>query len=174
MTDHNTNSTGNNDQHNTDDAWESFISEHADEFSDVEQSRTAKKFNRRVRREEKQTVVSVNDLDDSAFVGSTGPRDYTRSSWLDTDDIMDRHSAGFIPPNPSLRKGTTTSRLIFGILAILGIIGVILAAIFSAHAGWIGALSALCIFIGAGGLLLTRSPNPHDFGDEDADNGARV
>ncbi|MEE1296705.1 MAG: DUF308 domain-containing protein [Bifidobacterium sp.] len=172
MTDHNNSSPAG------DDSWSEFVSEHAEDLQDVERSRTGRKFSRHVEREQKKAMLSVNDLKEDSFVGGNGPRDHTGASWLDTDDIMDRHGAGFTPPNPDLRGGTTTTRLVCGILLVVGVVGIILASLFPAHTGWIGLVSAILIMVGAGGLMLTRSPNPHlpDHEDDDytGDNGARV
>lgn len=169
MTDHNTSS------HDGDDAWEAFMSEHADDLQDVSRSHAARKFEKHAQKEEKRAVLSVDDLASDSFVqGGRGPRDFTGSSWLDTDDVMDRHG-GFRPPRPSLRRGTSTTRIVFGTLAIVGVVGIILAAFIPRLIAF-GALFALLALVGAGGLLATRSPNPHlpDQGDDGADDGARV
>lgn len=80
-----------------------FLDEYSDDLGDVERSHTAKKFDRHAtrkeKREEKKAILSVNDLKQGSFVDSSGPRDFTQSSWLDTDDVMDRGSV-FTPPIP--------------------------------------------------------------------------
>lgn len=84
-------------------AWNRFLDEYSDDLGDVERSRTARKFDRHAtrqeKREEKKAILSVNDLKQGSFVDSSGPRDFTQSSWLDTDDVMDRGSV-FTPPIP--------------------------------------------------------------------------
>ncbi|KFI65650.1 hypothetical protein BCUN_0145 [Bifidobacterium cuniculi] len=152
------------------------MSEHADDLQDVSRSHAARKFEKHAQKEEKRAILSVDDLDSGSFVqGGHGPRDFTGSSWLDTDDVMDRHGGGFRPPRPGLRQGTSTTRIVFGVLAIVGVAGIILAAFLPRLLAF-GALFALVALVGAGGLLVTRSPNPHlpDHEDDSADNGARV
>lgn len=84
-------------------AWNRFLDEYSDDLGEVERSRTARKFDRHAtrqdKREEKRAILSVNDLKQGSFVDSSGPRDFTQSSWLDTDDVMDRSSV-FTPPIP--------------------------------------------------------------------------
>lgn len=154
------------------DDWETFLNDHAGELEDVERSRTAKKFDRHVKREEKKAMLTVDDLSDEAFTGAgRGPRDYT-SSWLDTDDVLDRDGMGFSAPNPSLR-GIRASKLVCAAILAVGVVGVIVAACLPHVVGIVGLASALCILIGAGGLI-AQHEGRDVIHDDDSDNGARV
>ena len=176
MTDHNNSSTGDStgaagSSGGSGDDWEAFLSEHQHELHDIEHSKTARKFNKHAERQEKQTLVSVHDLTSDAFVGGGGPRDY-RSSWLDTDDVMDQYGAGFTPPNPDL-SNIKRSRLVFGLIFVIGIVGII-ATVFIPHmASVLGVVFALCILVGAGGLLAQHKGHDETKRDE-FDDGARV
>ena len=106
-------------------AWAQFAAEHAEDLNDVERSRNAKRFEKHAQRKEKEALLSVDDLDPAAFAGGAGrgPRDFTGSSWLDTDDVMDCYGDPFTPPNPDLGP-VNKSKLVFWILLIVGVIGV--------------------------------------------------
>ena len=154
------------------DDWQRFLDDHADDLGDVARSRTAKKFDRHAKREEKKTVLTVDDLSAEAFTNAgRGPRDY-RSSWLDTDDVLDRDGSGFRAPNPSLR-GIRTSKLICAAILALGVAAIIVAACCPRIVGVIGLLGALCVLIGAGGLI-AQHEGRDVIHDDDSDNGARV
>lgn len=95
-------------------AWNRFLDEYSDDLGEVERSRTARKFDRHAtrqdKREEKRAILSVNDLKQGSFVDSSGPRDFTQSSWLDTDDVMDRSSV-FLPQSRSGSDSLVASHL---------------------------------------------------------------
>ncbi len=70
---------------------------------DVASSRQAKKFEKQAKKREKEALLSVDDLDIGSFTDDarpsrggkkgkqSGPRDFTGSSWLDTDNVMDAY-----------------------------------------------------------------------------------
>lgn len=132
-------------------AWNRFLDEYSDDLGEVERSRTARKFDRHAtrqdKREEKRAILSVNDLKQGSFVDSSGPRDFTQSSWLDTDDVMDRSSV-FTPPNPDLGQ-IRWSRLICGILLVVGVAGIIATAFLPAWATVLGIVFGISILVGA-------------------------
>ena len=80
-------------------AWAEFASSHADDLQAVEHSRSAKRFEKHAQRREKEALLSIQDLDQGTFTDDTpqgrGPRDFTGSSWLDTDSVMDRYGDDF-------------------------------------------------------------------------------
>ena len=76
-------------------AWAEFADSHADDLKAVERSRSAKRFEKHAQRREKEALLSIDDLDQGTFTNDApangrGPRDFTGSSWLDTDRVMDR------------------------------------------------------------------------------------
>ena len=156
-------------------AWNRFLDEYSDDLGEVERSRTARKFDRHAtrqdKREEKRAILSVNDLKQGSFVDSSGPRDFTQSSWLDTDDVMDRSSV-FTPPNPDLGQ-IRWSRLICGILLVVGVAGIIAPAFLPAWATVLGIVFGISILVGAGGLFVTHRGHDETKRDEE-DDGARV
>ena len=86
-------------------AWAEFADSHADDLKAVERSRSAKRFEKHAQRREKEALLSIDDLDQGTFTNDApangrGPRDFTGSSWLDTDRVMDRYGDDFVPPNP--------------------------------------------------------------------------
>ena len=103
-------------------AWAQFAAEHAEDLNDVERSRNAKRFEKHAQRKEKEALLSVDDLDPAAFAGGAGrgPRDFTGSSWLDTDDVMDRYGDPFTPPNPDLGPVNRHRRHRLGVPALDG------------------------------------------------------
>ncbi|RSX55775.1 hypothetical protein D2E26_0338 [Bifidobacterium dolichotidis] len=166
----------------SDDAWQAFMAEHEDDLNDVNNSRAAKKFNRKAQQNErkatkrarKQMMLSVNELSNSNFVGGkpAGPRDFTGSSWLDTDDVMDRHGSPFVPPNPDL-SGVNRGRAALWAVLVAGIALILIAVLLPSWAGFIGVLAALCVLVGAGGLVMTHKGHDETKQSWD-DDGARV
>lgn len=158
-------------------SWEDFLAAHADDLEDVEHSRTAKRFSKHAEREEKKALLSVTDLKKNAFVSGDryaqpGPRDHTGTSWLDTDDVMDRYGDDFVPPNPQL--GTPSpGRAVLWALFILGALGLIATCLFPAVAAILGVVFGLMLLIGAGGLLATHRGHDESKDGFD-DDGARV
>ena len=100
------NATSNDGADDLDAAWAEFTQSHADDLKAVEQSRNAKRFEKHAQRREKEALLSINDLDHGTFTDDIpqgrGPRDFTGSSWLDTDNVMDRYGDDFVPPNPKI------------------------------------------------------------------------
>ena len=107
-------------------AWAEFASSHADDLQAVEHSRSAKRFEKHAQRREKEALLSIQDLDQGTFTDDTpqgrGPRDFTGSSWLDTDSVMDRYGDDFTPTNPSIGH-VKISKLVFWVLLIAGVAG---------------------------------------------------
>lgn len=157
------------------DDWQAFIADHAQELHDVERSHTARKFDKHARKQEKKALISIENLDDSAFIdgGRTrGPRDFSGSSWLDTDDVMDRYGDDFIEPNPSLGNPSATN-VVLWILLIVGMAGIIIAVFVPHLASTLGVIFGVCILIGAAGLIMRH--RGHDETKSDPfDDGARV
>lgn len=170
------------DDGNLDDAWAAFAAAHADDLKDVESSRQAKRFEKHAQRKEKEALLSVNDLDAGTFtddvrpmrdrVNQQGPRDFTGSSWLDTDDVMDRYGEDFVPPNPQIGP-VKTSKLVFWVLLIVGIAGLIGSVFVPSLAAILGTVFGLCAILGAGGLIMQHKGHTETRADE-FDDGARV
>lgn len=138
---------------NLDAAWAEFANSHADDLKAVERSRSAKRFEKHAQRQEKEALLSVNDLDQGTFVGDMpstgrGPRDFTGSSWLDTDRVMDRYGEDFVPPNPKIGP-VKLSKLVFWVLLVAGVIGIIASVFMPALASILGSIFGLCALIGA-------------------------
>ena len=155
-------------------AWAQFAAEHAEDLNDVERSRNAKRFEKHAQRKEKEALLSVDDLDPAAFAGGVGrgPRDFTGSSWLDTDDVMDRYGDPFTPPNPDLGP-VNKSKLVFWILLIVGVIGVIGSVFLPSMAAVLGTIFGASTLIGAAGLIM-RHKGHNETKTDYFDDGARV
>lgn len=186
---------------NLDAAWAAFEAEHKADLDDVASSRQARKFERQAKRREKEALLSVDDLDAAAFTDGVrpfhermrggqrrrespgaGPRDFTGSSWLDTDDVMDRYDdGGFTLPNPELGPVHASTVLLVALL-VIGLVGMLAMILVPALYG-IPLISALlniafglCTILGLGGLIvkiLNRKNRPGDKGGY-FDDGARV
>ncbi|NEG70133.1 DUF4491 family protein [Bifidobacterium choloepi] len=162
---------------NTEESWADFMAEHAGDLDDVENSRAARKFNRKAECEEKKALLDVEDLKKNAFVGGNrftqpGPRDHAGTSWLDTDDVMDRYGEDFTPPNPSIGH-VSPGRVVLWILFVAGILGIIASTLVPSLASVLGVIFGLCLIVGAGGLFATHRGHDDTKRDED-DDGARV
>ena len=144
-------------------AWAQFAAEHAEDLNDVERSRNAKRFEKHAQRKEKEALLSVDDLDPDAFTGS---------SWLDTDDVMDRYGDPFTPPNPDLGP-VNKSKLVFWILLVVGVIGVIGSVFLPSMAAVLGTVFGTCALIGAAGLIV-RHKGHNETKTDYFDDGARV
>ena len=116
-------------------AWAAFEAEHQADLHDVASSRQAKKFEKQAKKREKEALLSVDDLDIGSFTDDarpsrggkkgkqSGPRDFTGSSWLDTDNVMDAYDdGGFTPPNPDLGPVKASTVLLTALL-IIGLAG---------------------------------------------------
>ncbi len=160
----------------SDDAWKEFEQGHADDLDDIARSREAKRFERQAKRKER--LLSVNDLDQGTFTDDTGedhsgPRDFTQSSWLDTDDIMDRIGGDdFVPPNPVIGRIPVT-KLVFWALFVTGILGVILSVFIPALTGILGTVFGVCALLGGAGLIVGRRGHTRENADI-IDDGSRV
>ena len=157
-------------------AWAEFASSHADDLQAVEHSRSAKRFEKHAQRREKEALLSIQDLDQGTFTDDTpqgrGPRDFTGSSWLDTDSVMDRYGDDFTPPNPSIGH-VKISKLVFWVLLIAGVAGIIASAFMPALAGILGSIFGVCALIGAAGLIVQHKGHTQTRRDV-FDDGARV
>ncbi|MCI1219378.1 MAG: hypothetical protein LKF99_02390 [Bifidobacterium sp.] len=157
--------------------WAEFENAHADDLGDVAHSRNAKRFERQAARKEKEALLSVSDLDEGAFTDdilrpARGPRDFTTSSWLDTDSVLDSQGSDFVPPNPSIGHIDATV-IVFWALAVLGIAGVITSVLLPQFTTLLATVSGVCALIGGAGLL-TRHHGRTNSTDDIFDNGARV
>ncbi|PLS27140.1 hypothetical protein [Bifidobacterium parmae] len=170
---------------NLDAAWAAFEAEHKDELRSVASSRNAKRFEKHAERREKERLIDIDDLKPDAFSrtgASHGPRDFTGSSWLDTDRVMDAYDdGGFTPPNPEIGP-VKRSTLVCWILLAVGLVGSIATMFIPGigsvpFLGWLLSFAfSMCTIIGLGGLigkLLTRRRQTGDRGGY-FDDGARV
>jgi len=172
------------DMNDLDAAWAAFEAEHQADLHDVASSRQAKKFEKQAKKREKEALLSVDDLDIGSFTDDarpsrggkkgkqSGPRDFTGSSWLDTDDVMDRYGDPFTPPNPDLGP-VNKSKLVFWILLVVGVIGVIGSVFLPSMAAVLGTVFGTCALIGAAGLIV-RHKGHNETKTDYFDDGARV
>jgi hypothetical protein len=134
------------DANDLDAAWAAFEAEHQADLHDVASSRQAKKFEKQAKKREKEALLSVDDLDIGSFTDDarpsrggkkgkqSGPRDFTGSSWLDTDNVMDTYDdGGFTPPNPDLGPVKASTVLLTALL-IIGLVGE--AVMIFVSSGW--------------------------------------
>lgn len=108
------------------------------------------------------------------FTNSGGPRDNTRSSWLDLDKTMEDYGDDFVPPNPQFENISWVT-VVLWVLLIAGIAGILSLAFFPGLASTIGIASGIFALVGGLGLLFTRkkhSPYQEDYSDYGG--GARV
>ena len=182
------------DANDLDAAWAAFEAEHQADLHDVASSRQAKRFEKQTKKREKEALLSVDDLDIGSFTDDarpsrggkkgkrSGPRDFTGSSWLDTDNVMDAYDdGGFAPPNPDLGPVKASTVLLTALL-IIGLVGEAVM-IFVPGLNAIPLLGALLnilfglgVILGLGGLvakILNRKDRPGDQGGY-YDDGARV
>ena len=184
---------------NLDEAWAAFEAAHQDDLIDVASSRQAKKFEKQAQRREKEALLHVNDLDLGTFTddavplrerirrskrtnttssngvgdkSQSGPRDFTGSSWLDTDDVMDEYGDDFVPPNPEIGH-IPASKLVFWALLLVGVFGLIASAFLPALAGILGTVFGVCAILGGAGLI-ARHKGHTDTREDYFDEGARV
>ncbi|NMM93087.1 hypothetical protein [Bifidobacterium oedipodis] len=108
----------------------------------------------------------------SASANQSGPRDFTGSSWLDADDVMDRYGDDFVPPNPQIGP-VNTSKLVFWILLLVGVFGLIASVFVPPLAALLGTIFGLCTLLGAAGLIIRHKGHSQTRRDE-FDDGARV
>lgn len=166
-----------NSKKNDDEDWSAFLSEHEDDLKDIINSRSAKNFEKRLRKAVMPKDISSNKTHEhKSFFNlrdSRGPRDNIQSSWLDVDKTMDEYGDDFIPPDPhfSSLQGTL---IVLWLILLLGVAGVFLAAFLPHIASYVGIFSAFCVLIGGAGLLSHRrkSKNYQDY--DEYENGARV
>ena len=166
---------GETDSGDLDAVWAAFEAEHQDDLNDVAESRNAKRFEKHAQRKEKDTLLSVDDLTADSFTktgASHGPRDFTGSSWLDTDDVMDRFGDDFVPPNPKIGR-VRFSKLVFWVLLVGGILGAIVSVFLPTYTGVLGIAAGIGVIVGGAGLLAQHkgfSQTRTDYFDD----GARV
>lgn len=155
-------------------AWAEFEAGHRDDLKDVAGSSSARRFERHAERKEKEALIDVRDLKADAFVGgnSRGPRDFTGSSWLDTDDVMDRYGDDFTPPNPSIGPVSKVDAMFWALL-VVGIAGIIGSLFVPALTGLLGTVFGVCALIGGAGLL-ARHKGHTQTREDIFDDGARV
>jgi hypothetical protein len=160
----------------SDDIWAAFEQEHAQDLNDIAHSRNAKRFEKHAKRQEKETLLSVDDLDVGTFTddmpsAGRGPRDFSGSSWLDTDNVMNQGS-DFIPPNPVIGHVPAT-KAIFLALLVIGILGIIASVLLPKFAGILGSIFGVCILIGGAGLI-TGHRGHNETRSDYFDDGARI
>ena len=164
------------DANDLDAAWAEFASSHADDLKAVEHSRSAKRFEKHAQRREKEALLSIQDLDQGTFTDdmpqNRGPRDFTGSSWLDTDSVMNRYGDDFVPPNPEIGH-VKLSKLVFWVLLVAGVIGIIVSVFMPALAAILGSIFGLCALVGAAGRIVQHKGHSQTRFDEFVD-GARV
>lgn len=164
MTDENVHHNNNNNTH--DESWENFVQEHEQDLQDIENSHSAHRFERHAQRQENKKLMQ--ELRDNTR--TAGPRDFTNSSWLQTDSIMDQLGDDFIEPNPTFSY-SNKPLILYTILFIISIVGVIVSVLFPAYTAIIGSLSALIFLLAGAGLLAQlRNKKPRT----PFDDGARV
>ena len=157
-------------------AWAEFADSHADDLKAVERSRSAKRFEKHAQRREKEALLFIDDLDQGTFTNDApangrGPRDFTGSSWLDTDRVMDRYGDDFVPPNPEIGH-VKLSKLVFWILLVAGVIGIIASVFVPALASILGSIFGLCALVGAAGLIVQHKGHRETRTDEFDDGAA--
>lgn len=178
------NKNSNNNSNDFQDDWSSFISEHSQDFNDIEKSKSAKEFEKHAKREDKRNIKRKEEeeerekairnlrIEREIFL-SHGPRDNIRSSWLDVDDTMEEYSDDFVAPNPHF-KNIRKSVVILWLVLLLGIAGIITSAFIPIIASIAATISIVFIIISGVGLLMIRKDS-HDNNDySDYGNGARV
>lgn len=164
------------DANDLDAAWAEFANSHADDLKAVEHSRNARRFEKHAQRREKEALLSIQDLDQGTFTDDMpqgrGPRDFTGSSWLDTDSVMDRYGDDFVSPNPEIGH-VKLSKLVFWALLVAGVIGIIASVFMPALAAILGSIFGLCALVGAAGLIVQHKGHSQTRFDK-FDDGARV
>lgn len=127
-------------------AWAEFVNGHSEELSDVADSRTAKKFEKKAAREEKKATrvkMQMKDFHSDVFVSAPPtPRGYS-TSWLDADDT-DNH---FTPANPTW-SSIHGSAVTAAVLLVLGFVSVFAAL---ALPGWrmlLGSVGGVLLILG--------------------------
>lgn len=162
---------------NSDDSWESLLTEHEDELSSVEHSLTAHRFEHHAEKQEKKEakrLLNASDLRRDAFVSprsrignglGTGPRDF-ETSFLD----IDSPGGSFVPSDGELGS-VRLSTLVFTILTIVGLLLVALS-LFLPIATILSAIGGLLLLVGAVGLFSNLRGHKETRKDSD-DDGAR-
>ncbi|MFT8355811.1 MAG: CvpA family protein [Bifidobacterium aquikefiri] len=157
------------------DDWAMFLSEHQDDMGSIEHSRNAKRFEKHVKREQKKAALNVRDLRADSFADTQGadrgPRDFTGSSWLDTDDVMDEGN-DFVPPNPAIGPVRSTT-LVYVIFIILGVLALGAAIFIAQFASLLGTIGGVLTILGAAGLFYQHRGHTETRRDP-FDDGSRV
>lgn len=107
----------------------------------------------------KQRSVSVDKI---LADGTQDPRNY-RSSWLDTDRVMDDWGEDFVPPNPRINLKDKTLVTLW-VLFALGVVGIIVSVVIPSFTGWISSIAGVCLLISSAGLLMRRGNAHHGDG----------
>jgi preprotein translocase subunit SecF len=174
----NTNGTGsdNSNRGGNDTDWDAFLAEHENDLGAVQDSRAAKKFEKKAEKEERQALLNAQNLKSRAFTAQAriqtedAPRTY-QTSWLDVDNTMDDGSP-FVPPDPDI-SDVRKSSIVFGILLALGVIGIVVSVFLPNIIAFLAPVAGVLLIIGAAGLFshlrghTETKANPFD-------NGARV
>lgn len=143
---------------NFDNSWSQFVSEHKEDFNDLEKSKSAKIFKKRINQAAKPLKnIALSDKSDlkKSDLRKSGPRDNTKLSWLDVDKTMDEYGDDFIAPNPHFNNVSITLIVLWSVF-ILGILGMILSVLVPYLALYTGSVSAFLFLIGGAGLLMSR------------------
>ena len=157
---------------NFDDSWSQFVSEHKEDFNDLEKSKSAKIFKKRINQAAKPLKNIA--LSDKSDLRKSGPRDNTKSSWLDVDKTMDEYGDDFIAPNPHFNNVSITLIVLWSMF-VLGVLGMILSVLVPYFAIYTGSVSAFLFLVGGAGLLMSRKKDNTSSEDySEFGKGARV
>jgi hypothetical protein len=179
-THNNTRSTHNKES----DEWKAFLNEHS-ELQEVEKSSPAQRFEKAARQHERivshssqshhwhmrgrkkdhhndqQEFLEPDGSIDHAEINPShsGPRDF-RSSFLDTDRVLEKEDGPYVPPDvddPQTKKRTTA---VYAALIIIGLVLLIACAFVPPAAGVLGTLGVLGLIVGGVGLFLQSKDYP--------------
>lgn len=166
-----------NDAHkpqNDDADWQNFLEAHGEDLTDIERSRTARKFEKHAEKQEKKRLLDASDLTSDSFTAKPGvgrgPRDF-RTSWLDMDDSLG--DDGTFTPAPADLGSMKRSTIAFAIITLVGVLGLILVLFVPAIARILGTVAGLLTLIGAAGLVMQLRGH-NETKTSPFDDGARV
>lgn len=173
--------TNDNLSKSNDDAWDDFVNGHNDDLSSIENSRTARKFERKAQKDDKKNqkaqsknTFRVEDFKSDVFRNNSSSSRTTRgfsTSWLDVEDSGNH----FTPPTYDGRP--FASSFVIGISAIiLGIIGFVISLTILHFNGFVGVLSFILLWLGSALVWRERSSLKAHSSSSSADfgNGSRV
>ncbi|MFU0562512.1 hypothetical protein ACMZ7F_06115 [Gardnerella swidsinskii] len=122
----------------------------------------------------KSYIIPTRMQDPHTIITAKGPRDNTRTSWLDLDKTMEDYGDDFVPPNPQFYNVSLVN-VVLWILFVIGIFGVIISAFIPAIANIVGIICGLLTLLSGAGLLMNRKkPDPYKEDYSDYGDGARV